>query len=77
MPGKVRIRYYGYLAGEIDGEVEVEIPDEGAAIRDIVNLPSGVDINELVLLVNGKPAKPDTRVKPGDSIAVMPNIGGG
>ena len=77
MPGKVRIRYYGYLAGEIDGEVEVEIPDEGAAIRDIVKLPSGVDINELVLLVNGKPAKPDTRVKPGDSIAVMPHIGGG
>ena len=77
MPGKVKIRYYGYLAGEFNGEVEVEIPDEGATVEEVVKLPSGLDIKDLVLLVNGKPAKPDTRVKPGDTIAVMPHIGGG
>ncbi len=74
--GKVKVRYLGYLADYAGREVEVEVEGE-ARVRDVVKLPPDVDPEELIYLVNGRPARLDTPVKPGDVVSVMPHISGG
>ena len=74
---KITVKYFGYLADYGGGrEVVVEAP-EGARVRDVVRLPPGVSLEELVILVNGKPARPDTALKNGDVVSVLPHISGG
>ncbi len=74
--GKVTVKYLGYLSDIYGRQVEVEV-DGPRALRDIVKIPDGIDPEELIYLINGKPAKLDDKVKPGDVIAVMPHISGG
>ena len=74
---KIRVRYFGYLADYAGGrEVEVEAP-EGARVADVVKLPPDVSIEDVVVLVNGRPAKPEDRLREGDVVSVMPHISGG
>ncbi len=73
--GTVRIRYMGYLA-ELKGvEEELEICGE-KPIQELVNI-EGEDIEEFVILVNGRAARATSRVKPGDRIVILPHISGG
>ncbi len=74
--GKVRVKYFGFLAGEIGREVEVEVGD-GAPVEEIVRLPEGYSIEDMVVLVNGVAVKKGYVVKPGDVVSVMPHISGG
>jgi len=74
--GKALIRYFGFLAGEYGREVPVEVGD-GARLEDVIRLPEGYSIDDIVILVNGKPVKKDYLVKPGDVVSVMPHISGG
>jgi len=74
---RVRVKYFGYLADYAGGpEVEVEAP-QGARVRDVVKLPPGVDFEDVVILVNGKPAGPDQELGEGDTVSVLPHISGG
>ncbi|MEB3852164.1 MAG: MoaD/ThiS family protein [Desulfurococcales archaeon] len=76
--GRVRVRYLGYLAEYAGGrEVEVEVGESGARLIEVVRLPPDVSPDDLVFLVNGRPAKPGDRVRPGDTVSVMPHISGG
>ena len=60
---KVKVRYFGYLADYAGGrEVEVEAP-EGARVADVVKLPPDVSIEDVVVLVNGRPARPDQELR--------------
>ena len=77
MMGKVRVRYLGYLSEYAGGrEVEVEVGEE-ARVVDVVKLPPDVSPDDLIFLVNGRPAKPSDTVRPGDVVSVMPHISGG
>ena len=74
--GTVRVRYFGYLAEKLGRERVVEVEGE-ARILDVVELPPGTDPGNLVYLINGLPAKPDSKVKPGDVVSVLPHVSGG
>lgn len=74
--GKVKVKYLGYLADLYGREVEVEV-DGAKTLREIVKVPEDLDPEELIYLVNGRPAKLDDKVKPGDVVSVMPHISGG
>jgi len=50
---------------------------EGARVRDVVRLPKGVRLEEFIVLVNGSSAGPDTPLRDGDTVSVMPHISGG
>ncbi len=78
MPGRIRvtIKYFGWLAAEQGQKVSVEV-EESARVRDVVRLPEGVKLEELIILVNGSPGRPDTRLRDGDVVSVMPHISGG
>lgn len=76
--GKIRvtIKYFGWLAAELGQKIEVEA-QEGATVRDVVRLPDGVKIDDLIVLVNGATGKPDSRLRDGDVVSIMPHISGG
>ncbi|MEB3774883.1 MAG: MoaD/ThiS family protein [Desulfurococcales archaeon] len=74
--GTALVKYFGFLAGEYGREVTVEVGD-GARLEDVVKLPEGYSIDDMVVLVNGKPVKKDYIVRPGDVVSVMPHISGG
>ena len=77
MPGGVvKVRYLGYLADMVGREVEVEV-DGPRRVRDVVRIPEELEPDELIYLVNGRPARLDDEVKPGDTVTVMPHISGG
>ncbi|MCE4603216.1 MAG: MoaD/ThiS family protein [Desulfurococcales archaeon] len=74
--GRVRVRYFGFLAGEMGKEVEVEV-GEAARVEDVVKLPEGMSLDDVVVLVNGVAVKKGEAVRPGDVVSVMPHISGG
>jgi len=73
----IRVKYLGFFS-EIAGGPEAEVDLEEALVRDVVDRrvleASGGD---LVVLVNGVPASLDSKVRSGDTVAVLPHIGGG
>jgi len=74
---RVKVKYFGYLADYAGGpEVEVDAPP-GARVRDVVKLPPDVSIDDVVILVNGRPARPDQELRDGDTVSVLPHISGG
>ncbi len=74
---RVRIKYFGYLADYAGApEVEVDAP-EGARVRDVVRLPPDVRLEDVVVLVNGRPASPNQELRDGDTVSVLPHISGG
>ncbi len=74
--GIIEIKYFGYLA-EIAGRDSEKIRVCGEKrIRDLIRL-EGIDLNDLVILVNGVGKRPGATVKPGDKITILPHISGG
>lgn len=62
--------------GRSDGSTTVDVPD-GATIADVarrLGIPSGFD---RVLLLNGKDAEPEDRVRQGDVVDIFPPLAGG
>ncbi|WP_460124201.1 MoaD/ThiS family protein [Stetteria hydrogenophila] len=76
MAGKVVVKYLGYLASLYGRQVEVPV-DGVKELREVVRIPEGLDPDELIYLVNGRPARLDSKVKPGDVVTVAPHVSGG
>jgi len=74
--GSIRVKYLGWLAERVGREVEVRVDGE-AVLEEVIKLPPDVDLDDLVVLVNGKPAKRGQKVRPGDQVSVMPHVSGG
>jgi len=72
----VTIKYFGWLSSEIAPEIKVELKGK-KRIREVIRLPDETDIEDLILLRNGRTARPDDFVEDGDLISVMPHISGG
>ena len=69
-----RVKLLGYLV-EKNGFTEKNIDvEDGTAIS---SLPLDVDWDRVVITVNGRPAKPSTKIKNEDRVVIMPVIGGG
>ena len=74
--GIIRVKLLGYLS-HIAGAREVEVEACGERrIRDLISIPD-INIEELVILVNGRTARPEDKARPGDTVTVMPHISGG
>ncbi|MEB3806128.1 MAG: MoaD/ThiS family protein [Desulfurococcales archaeon] len=74
---RVIVKYFGYLSEYAGGREQVVDAAEGSRIRDVIKLPPDVSVEDLVILRNGRPAKPDEEVQEGDIISVLPHISGG
>jgi len=72
----IKVKYVGYLAS-IAGVREEEINAEDARIKELLRLKGNVNWDEVIILVNGRPASLDTRVKSGDEVTVLPFTSGG
>ena len=75
----VRIVYYGYLS-ELAGACEVVVAVKegtGARVRELLAERVSKLEGGLIVLVNDVPATLDTVVRAGDTIKVLPHIGGG
>lgn len=72
----IKVKYVGYLAG-IAGVREEKIDAENARIKELLRLRGNVNWDEVIILVNGRPASPDTVVKSGDEVTVLPFTSGG
>ncbi len=76
---KVRIYYFGFLS-ELSGKSydEVELPEKtGVKVRDLVNERIKPFLDAIIILVNDVSVTPDHRVEPGDTVKLLPHIGGG
>ena len=73
----IRVKYLGFLPG-VTGRAEEEVDAEEATVREIVD-PRVLEATggDLVVLVNGLPSSLDARVRDGDTVALLPHIGGG
>lgn len=74
---KITVRYFGYLADHAGGREKTIEVREGSKIKDVIVLPPDLDIEEVVILKNGKPASPDDELNDGDTVSVLPHISGG
>ncbi len=73
----IRVKYLGFLP-DITGRLEDEVDAREAVVREIVD-PRVLEVTggDLVVLVNGLPSSLDTKVRDGDTVALLPHIGGG
>ncbi len=75
--GRVTVKFLGYLSEVIGSRIEKEVCGE-VELRNLIDEERiGTSLNDLVILVNGVAKGPETRVKPGDTVTVMPHISGG
>lgn len=81
-PSTIRVRLFARYA-ELLGADHIDLPASGATTAgDILSrvraLPGGAGVAESTLIaVNLKQAARDTRVVPGDEVAVLPPLAGG
>jgi len=75
--GKVVVKYFGYLADYAGGREKVVEVEGRVPVEEVIELPPDVTIEDVVVLVNGKPAKPGQLVGDGDEVSVLPHISGG
>ncbi|QOJ78511.1 MoaD/ThiS family protein [Infirmifilum lucidum] len=76
---KVKIYYFGFLS-ELSGKSydEVELPERaGVKVKELVNERIKPFLDTIIILVNDVSVTPDKRVKPGDTVKLLPHIGGG
>lgn len=76
--GQARIIFFGYLIDLVkEREVVLEIT-EPTKVKDVLSrslsVSQGLDV---VVLINDYPATIDSYVKPGDTVKILPHIGGG
>jgi len=74
-----KIKLIGWVADLAkfkEKEVKISSPIK---VKDLLNIRKIDEIDEerIIVLINGKPATLETRVKNSDQIVVMPVIGGG
>ena len=74
---RVRVRYFGYLADYAGGRELVINVERGARIKDVITLPPDMNLDDVVILRNGRPARAEDIVEDGDVISVLPHISGG
>ncbi len=75
--GYVIIKFLGYLSEIMGSKIEKEVCGE-VELRDLIDENRiGASLNDLVILVNGVARGPETKVKAGDTVTVMPHISGG
>lgn len=76
----MKVVYFGYLsdvAGTREASVSIE-NRQGVRVREIID-EKVIKLGEgsFIVLVNGNPATLDTLIKSGDTIKVLPHVGGG
>ncbi len=59
-----------------EGAFQVELPPGSTAARALADLGLPAE-QPRVVLINGRPAGPDTPLRPGDSLVVFPPLEGG
>ncbi len=75
--GRVVIKFLGYLSEVMGSQIEKEVCGE-IELREIIDEDRmGTSLDDLVILVNGVAKRPETKVKAGDTVTVMPHISGG
>ncbi|ESQ22411.1 MAG: hypothetical protein MGAcid_14160 [uncultured Acidilobus sp. MG] len=75
--GKVKVKFLGYIA-DLAGASEAEVDVEGEArVEDIAPVIRKLRRSDYVLLVDGKGAEPNTPVRPGSVVVILPETGGG
>jgi molybdopterin synthase sulfur carrier subunit len=75
--GKVRVKYLGFLA-DLAGTNEAQVEVNGEAkVEDVAPVIRKLRRSDYVLLVDGKGAEPDTPVRPGSTVVLLPETGGG
>ncbi len=75
--GIVKLKLLGYLGEELGREHEIEVCGE-RSIEDLIDVRRlGMELEDLVILVNGKGASPKEKVSPGDTVTILPHISGG
>lgn len=73
----VKLKLLGFIS-ELIGIKEKEIKlNSPIKLKNIIKLPKNIDLNRLIILVNGKAASPDTLVYDEDEVLLMPIVGGG
>ena len=77
---KVRVRAYGFIAKRLGGDEVFEL-HEGATLADLLTKVSerlgAFDLTQELILVDGKAAKPDTPLRGGAEVRILPTIVGG
>ena len=69
------LKFFGYLA-EIDGaRVKKIVIEKPAALREV--LPPAFPEKNIIILVNQKPARLDSRIRNEDRVSLMPFLSGG
>ena len=82
VPATIRIRLFASYAERLGSEL-IEVPAEGiGTVADLLErlraLPNGTVVGPATLVaVNLRHSPPDTAVRAGDEVAVMPPLAGG
>ena len=82
VPAAIRIRLFASYAERLGSEL-IEVPAEGiGTVADLLErlraLPNGTVVGPATLVaVNLRHSPPDTAVRAGDEVAVMPPLAGG
>ena len=71
----IGVRLFGFLAEFAPTDSRVELP-EGSRVEDALR-KLGVPEAELVLVLDGKPASPDTALFDGSVLQIFPLVAGG
>ncbi len=80
---KVVVRYYNTLRGVASDVPESHLLDAGATIRDLLNRLTAVHTGLLpfqsswLVALNNEYAGPDSELKDGDTVDLMPPVSGG
>jgi len=74
-----KIKLIGWIADLAkfkEKEIKIEFPIK---VKELLNIKEIDEIDEerIIVLINGKPATLETKVKNNDNVVVMPVIGGG
>lgn len=77
---KVRVKSYGFIARRLGSEEVFEL-NEGATLADLLREVSrrlgAFDLSHELIIVDGKAAKPDTPLRDGAEVRILPAIVGG
>lgn len=73
----VTIGFYGRLAETFGREIEIDLPEGGATVRDLRARFDGLDPAGVRALVNDATAPEDARLGPGDRVDFLPPLSGG
>ncbi|WP_157463233.1 MoaD/ThiS family protein [Caldisphaera lagunensis] len=77
MENKIKIKYLGYIT-DLSGKQYEEININGEeTIENLLPFLKKLRDDDYIIVVNGKGAKLNNKVKGGDTIVILPQTGGG